>query len=565
MIPKLIIKSIRFNKGSAIKLDDSSITIFVGGNNVGKSVGLKNIYNLTHPGGHSVTHKVIEDVDLKTIGSGEEFISFLQTDDYNSHINKENKINIGGHLRDLYFAGEAWDKNQGKDFGNIFIKLLMTENRVNFSNNVESKDFYKDKPNHPIHLMYLDENIELSISEYFKKAFNLDLVVDRFAGNSIHLKVGIRPILVEGENHLTKSYNDRIRALPMLKDQGDGMRSFVSILLEMISKNHHSLLIDEPEAFLHPPQARLIGKLIGTLFTERQIFISTHSSDLIKGILESKNEKVNLIRIQREEEFNIGSSLNNVDIETIWKDPVLRYSPILDGLFHENVIVCESDGDCRFFNALLEAQFQNDPRYYRISDTLFVPAHGKAKIPNIVKALKKISVPTYTICDFDILNNISPLKELVESHNGDWNTIEPKWKVVYNSVNQIKSQLDKEEAKSEILEAFDSVTTPNLSQKQVEKIREVLKVSTAWSFAKKSGVNFIPSGQAHSACLNVLEYLNSIGIFPLTVGELESFDKSIGGNKSKWLEEMLKKDFSNKDIVPEAKRFLSHIVDSIYK
>ncbi|WP_136666805.1 ATP-dependent endonuclease [Flavobacterium sp. H122] len=565
MIPKLIIESIKFNKGNAIKLDDSSITIFVGGNNVGKSVGLKNLYNLTHPNGYSVTHKVIEHVDLKTTGSGEEFISFLQTDDYNTHINGENQINIGGYLRDLDFAGKIWEKNQGKDFGNIFIKLLMTENRLNFSNNVESKDFYKDKPNHPIHLMYLDENIELSISEYFKKAFNLDLVVDRFAGKLIHLKVGTRPTLVEGENHLSKSYNERIRVLPMLRDQGDGMRSFVSILLEMISKNHHSLLIDEPEAFLHPPQARLIGKLIGTLFTERQIFISTHSSDLIKGILESKNEKVNLIRIQREEEFNTGSLLSNVDIETIWKDPVLRYSPILDGLFHENVIVCESDGDCRFFNALLEAQFQSDPRYYRISDTLFIPAHGKAKIPNIVKALKKISVPTFTICDFDILNNISPLKELVESHNGDWSIIQTKWNIVYNAVNQIKSQLDKEEAKSAILEAFDSVSTPNLNQKQVEKIREVLKVSTAWSFAKKSGVNFIPSGQAHSACLEVLEYLNSIGIFPLTVGELESFDKSIGGNKSKWLEEILKKDFSNSDVVPEAKRFLSHIVDSIYK
>lgn len=442
---------------------------------------------------------------------------------------------------------------------------MLAEYRLSHSKDRESLDFGKAQPIHPIDFMYLDQSLEEMISSYFRQAFSLDLIVDRLSGKTIYLKVGERPKLLENENHWSKSYNDRIRDLPNLSDQGDGMRSFVSILLEMISINKLSLIIDEPEVFLHPPQARLLGKLIGKLFSERQIFISTHSSDLIKGILESKNENVNIVRISREGKINSAALLDNIDIKKTWKDPILRYSHIIDGLFHENVILCESDGDCRFFSSLLESEFENDQRYYRISDTLFIPTHGKAKLPEVVKSLKKIFVPTFTICDFDIFNNQSPLKELVEAHEGDWDFVEPKWRIFYNQINQIKSQLDKEEAKTEIIKVFESVKTPNLDKKQIEKIKEVLKVSTAWSFAKKQGLSFVPAGDAHSACSDVIEYLNHIGIFPLLVGELESFDKNIAAsNKSKWLDDVLLKDFKNTKVLKEAKTFIRQMVDKIY-
>lgn len=566
MNPKLVIKELTFNNGDEINLPDDSITIFVGGNNVGKTAALKNLYNLTHHGvAQSVKHNVISSIVLEKYGTREELVEYLKETGHKNDTSPNYIFNVANGRHDIYSIKDLWDSNSANIFGSLFFKFMMTENRITYSNSTEVKDFYREQPSHPIHLMYLDESLENEISTYFKQAFNLELVVDRFGGRTIYLKVGEKPILEKGETYLSKSYNERIKALPLLKDQGDGMRSFVSILLEMISKSHSSLLIDEPEAFLHPPQARLLGKLVGKLFNERQIFISTHSSDLIKGILESNNLNVNIIRISRDSNYNIPALLNNDDIKQIWKDPILRFSPIIDGLFHEKVIICESDGDCRFFTALLEAEFENDSRYYRISDTLLIPAHGKAKIPAIVKALKKISVPTYSICDFDIFNNISPLKELVEAHEGDWNSIESKWKLFYTEINQMKSQLDRDESRKAINDAFDAVKSNNLNHKEVEKIKEILKISTAWSYAKKSGVAFVPSGNAHSVCIEVIEYLNSIGIFPLLVGELESFDKSISGaNKSKWLDEILKKNLKTNGILKEAKSFLHDLVDKLY-
>ena len=40
-----------------------------------------------------------------------------------------------------------------------------------------------------------------------------------------------------------------------LQNQGDGIRSAVAILASLIVNEHSLFLIDEPETFLHPPQA----------------------------------------------------------------------------------------------------------------------------------------------------------------------------------------------------------------------------------------------------------------------------------------------------------------------
>ncbi len=563
MNPKLIITEIKFNDQTAIPLFENSITIFVGANNVGKTVALKNIHNLTHMGGRSVTHDVINNCKLEKVGSKEDIIKFLSRIAHKLKNQPTHEFHIGSSVYTIENVGDAWVNRPAREFGHYFIKSMMTENRINYSDSAQSKDFYNEAPTHPIQRLYLDEKLEMEVSSYFRQAFDTDLVVDRFSGSTIYLKVGDRPVLQEGETHLSSSYNNRIRKLDHLKDQGDGMRSFVSILLEMISQDHFSLLIDEPEAFLHPPQAKLLGKLVGNLFKERQIFISTHSSDFIKGIMESANENINIVRISRIEEKNYAALLSNEDIKNIWKDPVLKYSLIIDGLFHHSVIICESDGDCRFFTAIIDAQFEDNPLNYKISDILFVPSHGKTKLPSIVKALRKVAVPTYTICDFDIFNNSSPLKELIEAHEGNWAHIEPKWKIFYSTINQLKSQLDKEEAKKEILKIFNTIVTPNLNLKDIEKIKETLKISTAWSYAKKNGLAFVPAGDAYAACIATLTDLNAIGIYPLRVGELESFDKQIGGSKSKWLEEVLAKDLKNENTLKEGKTFIKDIVFKI--
>lgn len=65
-----------------------------------------------------------------------------------------------------------------------------------------------------------------------------------------------------------------------------GLRSFVGVLLNAFVSYQSILFIDEPEAFLHPPQARLLGKMLAKdLPPERQLFLATHSADPFKRVI----------------------------------------------------------------------------------------------------------------------------------------------------------------------------------------------------------------------------------------------------------------------------------------
>jgi hypothetical protein len=108
--------------------------------------------------------------------------------------------------------------------------------------------------------------------------------------------------------------------------------------------------------------------VLGTLHSEGLIEFDkeldyVHLSPL--GIKEVEDRilthyKVSIVRIVRDGPNNIPSVLSNADIKAFWKDPVLKFSSIIDGLFHESVIVCESDGDCRFFSTLFHTAYQTN-------------------------------------------------------------------------------------------------------------------------------------------------------------------------------------------------------------
>jgi hypothetical protein len=85
----------------------------------------------------------------------------------------------------------------------------------------------------------------------------MPLTLNRYGALQLHLGVPTEPATVPPPS---RANLDAVLSLPLLHEQGDGVRSFVGLL--------HSLarlplvLIDEPEAFLHPPHARLLGRVL---------------------------------------------------------------------------------------------------------------------------------------------------------------------------------------------------------------------------------------------------------------------------------------------------------------
>jgi predicted ATPase len=93
-------------------------------------------------------------------------------------------------------------------------------------------------------------------------------------------------------------------------------------------------LIDEPEAFLHPPQAQIMGEEIGKLAMEKnsQVILSTHDKDILVGLIKSR-APLDILHLTPTEDTTSSNLFHANDIADLWKDPILRYGNALDGLF----------------------------------------------------------------------------------------------------------------------------------------------------------------------------------------------------------------------------------------
>src|SRR5436190_2084431 len=108
-----------------------------------------------------------------------------------------------------------------------------------------------------MHVLYKNAALEQKVNAAFRAAFKTDLVLNRGGGKVIAFHVGDKPELSGSDDSLSPSYFERLRQLPFLHQQGHGMRSFVGCTLHAFTSPAFIHLLDEPEAFLHPPHARL--------------------------------------------------------------------------------------------------------------------------------------------------------------------------------------------------------------------------------------------------------------------------------------------------------------------
>ena len=322
-------------------------------------------------------------------------------------------------------------------------------------------------------------------------------------------------------------YYNQVTKLPKLQEQGDGMRSFVSILLDTFTSEYSITLIDEPEAFLHPPQARLLGKMLANNNPDnRQLLISTHSEDFLQGLLDTNSENITVIRINRDSNINRMSVLQNDKIKKLWGNPILRYSNILSGLFHEKVIVCESDYDCLFYQAIMDAIYEHKNEI--APDILFTHCGGKTRIKDVVSALKAVNVSVAAICDFDLLNSRQNFEAITNSFGIDYGVkLSEDMKIIYDSMN-----------------AKNSVTN-----------------NTAWKQIKKIGkAGFIDNAPA--AYEKVEAVCKSAGLFVVPLGEMECFDKTVNKEKKDWVYHVLENyDLATEAKLEEARKFVQEIVD----
>ena len=540
------INNIIFNNGEHLKINKNDIIIFVGPNNAGKSQTLRDIallYENSHSNGIVVKQLGIKKSSLESI------YSILKNYSISSQVN--DYINYSGYNFSLnkYSLQNFENTTDFAASTNLFLSYLNTEKRLGTANPAPLINS-NDTKTHPIHYIAFDSECRKKISEAFNKAFNKKLIPNRLHGKDIPLcldnEISFERLEgIKDEQERLEKYGQLLDKLPTVEKQGDGIRSFCGILLNLVIPHYRTFLIDEPESFLHPPQATIMGRLIGEILSdEKQAFIATHSQEIIKGLVETCPDRIKIIRITREKNSNTFSILDNTTFKTIWNDPLLRYSDIMSGIFYNHVVLCESDSDCKLYSILYNKIKEENNKY---SDVLFTHCGGKHRLYKIISALKTLNISVIVVPDIDILNDMTTLQNIVNVIGGDWNIIKKHYTILESNINSVKQPIIRDIVKSSIETILNRSTAKTISASDIKDIQTILSSKSKWSEIKHDGENAIPVGDAKNAYNEIKKYLNSLNVFIVPVGELECFVKEVGGHGPEWVNQVLEKynDFTD--------------------
>lgn len=544
--PRASISSITFSSGQRVEIQPNEKIILVGPNNSGKSQTLREILAIAKSPNVPLT-SVLREITLRKSGTSEDLKTFLDT----------NATVVNGVYHYKSWALQAnvirqWDQaylRHGLAAG--FVKNIDADDRLTICKRQPSIGPGEQKSK-PQHVLYDDSQLMEKISSLFRQAFNKDIMFDFRGGSAIPIHVGEKPS-AKIIDRVSDDYVAAVRRNPSLEDQGDGMKGYAGILFEAIVADLDITLLDEPEAFLHPPQMRRLG---ATLAAEMkgQLIVATHSSDVMRGFLEGTKGNVRILRIRRDGDANIVAEAPPDVIKELWTRPELKYSNALDGVFHEQAIVCEDDSDCRLINSVADHLSAKDKK--RWLDTAYVPTGGKHGVPKVASVLRKVGVPIKAVFDIDFLSERRLVHETVEAFGGDWSRIEPLWARVDAAVRKGVKPKSNEQIKTEIGAIIASSASGDLPR---TAISDVLKQGTPWSQVKKMGVAAIPSGTAQTDYESLRKELEAIGIYLIAVGEIENFCKEIGLHGPKFVTKLLSQMSLGSPKLAELRKFVKSV------
>ena len=559
--PIVTFQSISFSDGTTIDLDDSDVVVFVGPNNAGKSLALT---ELEGHFGSMVGSKVVAAASIRKSGSKEAFAKWLEK---NVQIEPDGShwaySALGHSIHTSDPPEQIWPRHI-QAFKHMFCKRIATEARISDSNSVNAIDILADMPKHPIHMMFKTVELELKISGFFRRAFGEDLIVDRASGANWHLLVGDRSTPLEDEDRISTPYLNRIRhSSVQLSQQGDGMRSFASVVMHLLTPTTFSLLLlDEPEAFLHPPQARLLGEIIATeKAPHAQLFLATHSPDVLQGLINVAPEHLRILRMQRDGNVNRIKELDKELVKKISYDSIMRYTSVLSGVFHERVLICESDADCMFYNSILDLPEVHGETH---PDVLFIHAGGKDRMATLAKTLVALDVPVDIVADIDLLNDEHVLKSTIEALDGDWALVQPLSQAVRKAIEEHKPWLNAIEVKKGIEEILQRTPASGEFPKKLRsEINKLFRKASPWDAVKEGGETVIPSGEATKKYLELQKLCSQVGLWIVPVGELEGFCKSVGGHGPRWVQQVVEnRNLATDPELANARKFVKQLWES---
>ncbi|MFJ2470771.1 ATP-dependent nuclease [Glutamicibacter sp. NPDC087583] len=560
------IQEIALKSGDKIRPQVSGVTAIVGSNNAGKSTILKELKEVLANGKNSKT-VAVSGVSIEKSNEISSLFSWLgahaifkpSTED----ARQDQFVRMSdstGHLGNMaYFWNQ---KDEGLRSVAPFLCFYGTaEERLKMTSSVAKRNETDDPPSHPVHSLEGDTNLKRRLSQISERVFHQPLTLDALAA-TVRLRVGKTDMTVPPADDISTEYRNAISALPPLDKQGDGMRSFFGQILPIMAANYPLVILDEPEAFLHPPQARALGVELGKLARDNrvQVMVATHDRSFLTGLLESEGE-VTVVRVSRTADGNsTARQLDSGVLSEIWRDPVLKYTNILDSLFHKVVVLAESEIDCGYLAAALDNPERSSGRIPR-SEYLFVQTGGKASFPKVATALHAVGVPVVAAPDFDLLRDKGDVEKLVKALGGNWGTEEDDlWRKATNPFTSPREPLTIGYILGAIEKAFGDRRTEAFTSEAKEEMQILTRRGNSpFADVKKYGLTAFTK-ESRDAVEKLLRNLEAVGIVPVHTGELEGLAPKVVSRKGpNWLTRALEMGEQNNE---ETQKHIDRIINS---
>lgn len=553
------------------EIDIRKFTVLVGPNNVGKSQTLGDIH-LKMTEGVSAKTVLVKDIEFEKLSNFDEFLQGLEVVNDPRHINQHLIRGINANLR----SGDQIRVNLGE-----FKEQFKSEPKLNFTLGTISKfrvsyldassrllvaqsaGSYNPHTEPPQNLLQglfgASPDVGDKLRETFRAAFNMDIVLDYSGMTRLTLRVAKDFEYIPEDPR--KAY-PIISKYDQLDTQGDGFRSFVGVVLSLLLSEGRIVLLDEPEAFLHPAQAKILGNWIAE-YSQRvpgQIIIATHNANFLSGILSSSQE-VDIYRLNRTGDYTTYNRITPDATSKLAKSPLLSSQRVLEAIFYKGVVVCEADADRCVYQTVAVREFDNQ-------NILFVHAHNKQAIKVVVSLLKEATIPTCAITDIDIMNSEVDFKNLLEALNdGDVcdSSLEMRRKIAMIIEGKDEDTILKklEEDIAELLEQLKE----NRHQLSGARgaLKRIRKEASKWSDVKRRGIAGIPEKEQETT-EDLIEKAKEYGLFIVPVGELEGWLNLGIRQKNKWIVlalEALHQDKCSSELKDFVKSVLNYLDEDV--
>ena len=539
------IDEIQLKSGDIVRPQAAGVTAIVGANNSGKSTILRELVEelQRQPYATGLPRLALDRVTPSIAGEIGDVLAWLNA---NSALTSQSQ-SLGFTRAMAGFHTVSSIANQwlqrDKGLGGLASFICFYGNatgRLSIGGSAEMRESVEDPPNHPVHHLQESSALRQRISTLSEDVFNQPLTLDILA-RTIRLRVGETDAEVPLVDNITAEYRQAMASLRPLDEQGDGMRGFFGQILPVITSTYPLIVLDEPEAFLHPPQAHALGVELGRLAMERgvQILVATHDRSLLTGLLDSK-VAVSVVRVSRGSGQSRAFQLDASELTQLWENPVLRYSNVLEGLFHHAVVLAEAEGDCAYLAAALDCRDLPE-RAFPSGEVLFVPTGGKAAMPRVASALKALDMPVVAAPDLDILASENDISSLFSALGGDWTK---SGHALWKRATAAQFAPRDEVKVGQVLDALNATLSDRVDDNYTHEIRKQILAAirsndSPWQEVKKHGVGSF-TGQALMDLKNLLEVLQSVGIVPVRCGELERLAPDVTARKGAgWLQAAL--------------------------